>query len=108
MKMLMDPTLLQWVGCVLVLAGSLLLAVKGRLSGYAFVLFLVSNAIWAAFGVGTSAPGLVVMQGGCSITSVIGVWQWLLRPRIEARALSVRRSMLRVPRARKLNLVNRA
>lgn len=103
MKMFTDPTLLQWLGCVFGLAGSLLLAFKGlRFSGYGFVLYLVSNAFWAAYGVVTSAPALVVMQAGFSIASSIGIWQWLWRPYVKARSLTVAKSSLRVP---KLNLL---
>lgn len=106
MKVFMDPTLLQWLGCGFGLSGSLLLAFKGlRISGWGFALYLVSNAFWAAYGVATGAPALVVMQAGFSIASSIGIWQWLWLPHAKARSLTVPASRLRVPR---LNLASRS
>jgi hypothetical protein len=75
---------LEWFGCVLGIVGAALLALNNRWSGYGFVLFLVSNVVWIAFGVLTGANGLVTMQIAFSGTSLMGIWQWLIKPRLEA------------------------
>ncbi|MBK6616582.1 hypothetical protein [Ottowia sp.] len=98
MKMLMDPTMLQWCGCVTALMGSLLLAVKGRFAGFGFVLYLASNGLWALFGVVTNAPAIVVMQTGFGLTSLIGIWQWVVVPARIERSRTASPRLLRVPR----------
>lgn len=83
MEMFLSTQVLQWLGCLFGLAGSLLLATKTKASGYGFALFLVSNGFWIAFGIVTQAPGLVVMQVGFMLTSSLGVWQWIVKPRLK-------------------------
>ncbi len=85
MEILMSAQALQWIGCVVGLSGALMLATKNSFSGYGFVLFLVSNMFWIAFGFVTNAPGLVVMQIGFSVTSAIGVWRWVVGPWLDRR-----------------------
>ena len=57
---------LQWLGCGTALSGAALLALNCRVSGWGFVLFLISNGFWLAFGwvtvglmgtLGLSLPG---------------------------------------------------
>lgn len=69
---------LQWLGCITGVFGALLLALKIKHSGWGFVLFLVSNGFWIAFAIETSANGLLVMQLAFSITSAIGIFNWLV------------------------------
>lgn len=71
---------LQWVGCATGLAGSALLAWRSRWSGWGFVVYLVSNACWVAFGLLTQAPGLIAMQIGFFVISGVGAWRWLVAP----------------------------
>ncbi len=73
--------IVEWTGAIFGAAGALLLACNNRASGYGFVLFLVSNAALAAFGWMTNANGIVAMQVVCTVTTVIGLWRWLLKPR---------------------------
>ncbi len=75
-----DVGLLQWAGCATGVLGSMLLAWRSRWSGWGFVVYLLSNAFWIAFGIATRAPGLVVMQGVFTVTSAVGIWRWLLVP----------------------------
>jgi hypothetical protein len=71
------------------LAGALLLASKTQFAGYGFALFLASNGFWIAFGLVTKAPGLVIMQIGFMVTSLLGVWTWIVQPWQAKRALRV-------------------
>ncbi len=78
--LILNTDLLQWLGCVTSVCGSLLLASKTKRSGWGFVLFLISNGFWAAYGIATHAPGLLVMQIVFTITSTVGIYRWLLAP----------------------------
>ena len=73
---------LEWVGAIGGGAGALLLAFNHRWSGYGFVLFLASNAAWMTYGVMTHTFGMVTMQIVCTGTSLLGIWRWLVKPRL--------------------------
>lgn len=62
------------------LLGSLLLALKGRAAPWGWVCFALSNAGWLVFGYGNGHWFFLVQQIGFSITSVIGIWKWLIEP----------------------------
>lgn len=86
-------TIIEWMGCALGVLGAGLLAMNNRWSGYGFVLFLGSNVAWIVFGVLTGAMGLVTMQIVFTMTSMVGIWQWLIRPHIEARRVLARAAL---------------
>jgi|UniRef100_E6QWC3 hypothetical protein len=69
---------LEWAGCITGLSGASLLAMNNRYSGWGFALFLASNLAWIMFGLLTHATGMVVMQLGFTVTSMVGVWKWLV------------------------------
>lgn len=71
---------LEWLGALLGLLGAGLLAANTNFSGWGFLAFLLSNACWIAFGLLTHAYGLIAMQIGFSVTSVVGLFRWLLIP----------------------------
>ena len=64
--------LLEWFGAATGIIGALLLAANIRLSPWAFVIYLLSCAAWIAFGVLTSAPGLVAMQSVFVAANTLG------------------------------------
>ena len=68
---------LQWAGCATGVAGALLLALNTKHSGWGFVLFLISNSFWTAYGIQTGAPGLVATQVIFTATSLLGIYRWL-------------------------------
>lgn len=72
--------LFEWVGCATGLSGAALLACNKHYSGWGFALFLASNVAWIFFGVLSHTTGIVVMQMGFTVTSIIGVWRWLIAP----------------------------
>lgn len=78
-------TLLEIGSAVFGLSGSLLLATKCRWAGWAFVLWLASNAGWISFGAIAGHWALVAQHTGFAITSAMGVWVWLVRPRLQGR-----------------------
>lgn len=69
---------IEWTGAVCGLLGSVLLAAHTAYSGYGFILFLVSNACWLWFGLRTKTWGMVAMQCGFTMTSLLGISNWLL------------------------------
>ncbi len=72
---------LQWMGCATGVTGSLLLALnQSRISGFGFIAYLLSNACWVGYALSTSATGLAVQQAVFTLTSLIGVWRWLIVP----------------------------
>lgn len=78
---------IEWMGCIIGLCGASLLAVNSRYSAWGWVLFLLSNVAWIAFGLMTHADGLVVMQAGFTVTSLLGVWKWLIIPRAALKSI---------------------
>lgn len=69
---------LQWAGCATGVAGASLLALNTKHSGWGFVLFLISNGFWTAFGIQTNAPGLITTQVIFTATSLLGIYRWLV------------------------------
>jgi len=65
------------------LSGSLLLALKGKHAGWGWVLFAFSNVGWISFGHGHKHWFFVAQMVGFSVTSAIGIWQYLLAPAID-------------------------
>lgn len=76
----MSPKFIEWSGAVMGLLGSVILALNLDISGYGFVAFLISNLCWLAFGFKTRAWGLVTMQAGFTLTSLMGLYNWLIKP----------------------------
>lgn len=73
---------LEWSGTATGILGALLLAMNNRWSGWGFAAFLTSNGFWVAYGIQAQAAGLVTMQIVFTVTSLIGVWRWLVQPRL--------------------------
>lgn len=70
--------LIEWVAAAFGILGAGLLAInQPTISGYGFVAFLLSNALWIGWGLRQRAYGLLTMQAGFTITSVLGIYRWL-------------------------------
>lgn len=70
--------LLEWGGSLTGLLGAGLLALNASISGLGFVAFLVSNLVWIGFALSIRAYGLLFMQLGFTVTSLVGISRWLL------------------------------
>lgn len=66
----------EWLGSILGLLGAAVLATNSPYSGYGFVAFLASNLCWIYYGYTKRAHGLLTMQAGFTLTSVIGIARW--------------------------------
>lgn len=74
--------LVEWIGSLLGLLGSALLAANVKISRYGWVVFLFSNAFLIAFSVSMGLQGLLTMQIGFALTSSLGVYRaFLSHPR---------------------------
>jgi hypothetical protein len=71
-------TMLEWGGSLTGLLGAGLLALNASISGFGFVAFLISNLAWIGFALSIRAYGLLMMQLGFTVTSVVGIARWLL------------------------------
>ncbi len=72
--------MLAWVGSISGAAGAIVLAPRKRYSGWGWVLFLLSNFFWIATAMGRSDLPQLFMQGVLTVTSLVGVWQYLIAP----------------------------
>lgn len=67
------------------LLGTLLLATLTRWAGWGFVAFLASNAGWLAFSYAHGHWFMFTQQVGFTLSSLIGIWKWLIEPAINRR-----------------------
>lgn len=78
---------LEWAGSVLALIGAFVLALNVPISRYGWVAFLLSNVVLIAFAYVIGRNGLLLMQCGFLVTSLVGLARsgFLSRPNREAR-----------------------
>ena len=88
-----DPALIEIIAAVCGLIGTLLLATKSRFAGFGFVAFLGSNAGWLAFSYTHTHWWLFAQQIGFTLSSLVGIWVWLIEPAIDARYQRTLREM---------------
>jgi hypothetical protein len=69
---------IEWAGSGLGLAGAALLSLNLRASRFGWLLFLLSNSAWIVYGIRVGAHGLVAMQIGFTLTSLVGVYRWFV------------------------------
>ncbi|HRL97856.1 MAG TPA: hypothetical protein PLE22_00240 [Acidovorax sp.] len=62
------------------LLGAILLATRSRYAGLAFVAWLASNIGWLIFGARNDHWFFFAQQIGFTVTSVLGIWNWLVHP----------------------------
>jgi len=83
---MMEMSFIEWAGSLFGILGALLLALNTKVSGWGFVLFLISNVFWIAYGMMNEVYSLLVMQAFFTATSLLGVKRWLF-PAPEVRPL---------------------
>ncbi|ABE45663.1 hypothetical protein [Polaromonas sp. JS666] len=67
------------------LLGSLVLSLKGTRAAWGWLLFAMSNVGWLGFSFENGHWFMFIQQIGFSITSALGMWNWLIVPAIERR-----------------------
>jgi nicotinamide riboside transporter PnuC len=68
--------LYEFMGCCFGLLGAFVLSLNCKHSGWGFVAFLGSNMAWIIFAIQNNLNGLLVMQIGFTVTSLIGIYRW--------------------------------
>lgn len=68
----------KWVGTGAGVAGAVLVALNMGVTGYGFVLFLVSSLLWSAAGIAQRELSLVVLQGAFTAINVLGIYRWMV------------------------------
>lgn len=78
-------TVLGVAGFVLGVGGSGMLMIKNhRWAHYGWAMYLGSNACWICYSI-MSNQGILLAQNLCfSVTSLIGVWTWIVRPKLQS------------------------
>lgn len=79
--------LVEWGGTVFGMAGAALLAVNCRSSRFGWLLFWISNVFWIAFGLMFGHKGFTLQQLFFVVTSSIGVYRWIVLPRVQKKSL---------------------
>ena len=76
---------IELLSTLLGMLGAALLATRSRWAGWAFVAWLFSNLGWLVFGAGNQHWGFFLQQGVFLVTSLLGIWEWLIKPRLRNR-----------------------
>jgi len=79
----MNQLVIECLAAIFGMLGTLVLATKSRYAGWGFVAFLASNAGWLAFSYAHGHWFMFAQQVGFTVSSLIGVWVWLLVPAID-------------------------
>ncbi len=68
----------EWTGSLVGASGALLLALNLPVSGYAWLLMLVSNGAWIVYAIANRIGSILFMQFIYTITSLVGIYRWLM------------------------------
>lgn len=74
---------IEALACATGLLGAFLLATRGHWAGLGWIAFLASNALWIYFARRQGHHGLLVQQLGFTLTTLTGIYVWLIKPRLE-------------------------
>lgn len=69
----MTPSFFEWAGAITGLIGSALLALNLPVSRFGWLMFLASNFFLLCFAYLSNHTGLLMLQVGFTLTSVIGI-----------------------------------
>lgn len=67
-----------WIGSIIGLLGSFMLAFHNNYSGFGFIAFLLSNFAWFFYAIKTRTWSMLVMQVGYTASSLLGVVKWII------------------------------
>ena len=71
-------TIVEWSGCATALARRRIAIGPHGIFGIRMDIVLLSNCFMGAYGVLIRSKGLIILQAGFTVTSVIGIANWLL------------------------------
>lgn len=70
---------LGWTGTLLACVGALLVALKLPISRYAYICYLIANALLISYAAVRQDYPVLVLNLGLTLISVLGVWCWFGR-----------------------------
>lgn len=70
--------IIEYLGSIAGILGAGLLALNNDYSGYGFISFMLSNICFIIIGFKCKLYGLLVMQVFFTLTSIVGIYTWLL------------------------------
>lgn len=68
----------KWMGTGFGIAGAILVALNLPISGWGFVLFLVSSVSWTIAGVMMKENSLILLNAVFTAINMLGIYRWLL------------------------------
>ncbi|MBF0251374.1 MAG: hypothetical protein HQL35_12190 [Alphaproteobacteria bacterium] len=70
--------IVKWVGTLFGVTGAVLMAMNIPISGWGFVLFLVSSTAWTSAGVMTRDYSIIVLYAVFTAIDLLGIYRWLI------------------------------
>jgi membrane protein implicated in regulation of membrane protease activity len=67
----------SWMGTAFGIAGALLVALNVPISGWGFVLFLVSSLSWLTVALSRSDRPLALINAAFTLCNLLGIYRWL-------------------------------
>ena len=71
-------SLAKWAGTVFGVTGASLIALNLPISGWGFLLFLVSSVSWTVAGVMMREHSLILLNAVFTVINVLGIYRWLI------------------------------
>ncbi len=69
---------LKWKGTATGIAGATIIALNLPISGWGFVLFLVSSVSWTIAGLRMRENSLALLQAAFTVINLLGIYRWLI------------------------------
>jgi hypothetical protein len=76
--MLSVLSLMKWVGTIFGIAGATLIALNLPISGWGFVLFLISSISWMDAGLIMRESSIVLLNLAFTAINSLGIYRWLI------------------------------
>ena len=71
-------TALKWTGTFFGVAGATVIAANLSISGWGFVLFLVSSVSWTITGLRMREHSITALNAAFTAINLLGIYRWLL------------------------------
>jgi len=69
---------LKWLGTAAGIAGATVIALNVSISGWGFVLFLVSSVSWTVAGLRMRENSLALLHAAFTAINLLGIYRWLI------------------------------
>lgn len=76
----MDLSVVEWIGAIGALAGTLIVALRVRWGGWGFAVMLVFSGLLLVLAVWHERWPYAVLFAGYELVNLVGIYRWLVRP----------------------------